>query len=84
MKLKKTSALQSEKIKSQYYVGIFLISLSTLLLEFSLTRVLSVSLWYHFAFMVISVALLGFGVSGVVLSLSKKLNIVKPDKLLAV
>ncbi len=73
MILKTTSSLRAEKIRSTYYTGIFLISLSTLLLEFSLTRVLSVSLWYHFAFMVISVALLGFGVSGVVLSLSKKL-----------
>lgn len=75
--------LRSEKIKPVYYAGIFLIALSTLLLEFSLTRVLSVSLWYHFAFMVISVALLGFGVSGVVLSLDKKLIRMEPDKLLS-
>lgn len=80
----KTSALRYERIKLSYYVGIFLISLSTLLLEFSLTRVLSVSLWYHFAFMVISVALLGFGVSGVVLSLNKKLNSISTDKLLSI
>ncbi|MDQ3022321.1 MAG: hypothetical protein M3R36_17385 [Bacteroidota bacterium] len=84
MNLKKTSSLRSEKIKSSNYIGIFLIALSTLLLEFSLTRVLSVSLWYHFAFMVISVALLGFGVSGVVLSLSKKLNTINTDKILAI
>lgn len=73
-----------EKIKASDYAGIFFISLSTLLLEFSLTRVLSVSLWYHFAFMVISVALLGFGISGVVLSLSKKLNEMHADKLLSI
>ncbi len=72
-----------EKIKPSYYAGIFLIALSTLLLEFSLTRVLSVSLWYHFAFMVISVALLGFGVSGVILSLYKKLNSFDVDKILS-
>lgn len=84
MSLKTTSTLRSEKIKSSYYIGIFLIALSTLLLEFSLTRVLSVSLWYHFAFMVISVALLGFGVSGVVLSISKKINTFNTDKLLSV
>ncbi|MBK8550352.1 MAG: hypothetical protein IPL53_04525 [Ignavibacteria bacterium] len=84
MNQKTTSALRSEKIKSTYYIGIFLIALSTLLLEFSLTRVLSVSLWYHFAFMVISVALLGFGVSGVVLSISKKINTFNTDKLLSV
>lgn len=84
MNLKTTASLHSERIKSAYYIGIFLIALSTLLLEFSLTRVLSVSLWYHFAFMVISVALLGFGVSGVVLSLNKKLNTINADKLLSV
>jgi hypothetical protein len=80
----KTSSPRSEKIKPVYYAGIFLIALSTLLLEFSLTRVLSVSLWYHFAFMVISVAMLGFGVSGVVLSLNKKLNTLESGKLLSV
>lgn len=77
------STLHSEKIKPAYYAGIFLIALSTLLFEFSLTRILSVSLWYHFAFMVISVALLGFGVSGVVLSLNKRLNTIDTDKLLS-
>ncbi|MEP7146514.1 MAG: class I SAM-dependent methyltransferase, partial [bacterium] len=84
MNLKSHSNYHSEKIRLTYYAGIFLISLSTLLLEFSLTRVLSVSLWYHFAFMVISVALLGFGISGVLLSLSKKLNTINPEKLLSI
>jgi hypothetical protein len=81
MSAKKVS-LNSENVQGSYYAGIFLISLSTLLLEFTLTRILSVSLWYHFAFMIISVALLGFGVSGVVLSLSKKLKQIKTDRLL--
>lgn len=49
-------------------VGIFLLALGTLLLELALTRVLSVALWYHFGFLVISTALLGFGASGVVLA----------------
>lgn len=84
MKLKNTRTLLSEKIKTSYYIGIFFIALSTLLLEFTLTRVLSVSLWYHFAFMIISVALLGFGISGVVLSLNKKLNNIDADKLLSI
>jgi len=43
-------------------------------LELSLTRVLSVALWYHFGFLVISTALLGFGTSGVVLALWKRLR----------
>lgn len=78
----KRFSLNSERVQGSYYAGIFLVALSTLLLEFTLTRVLSVSLWYHFAFMIISVALLGFGVSGVVLSLNEKLRNYKTDKLL--
>lgn len=76
--------IKPEKIQTPYFIGIFLISLATLLLEFSMTRVLSVSLWYHFAFMIISVALLGFGVSGVVLTISKKISSIKTDKLLTI
>src|SRR5690242_15965653 len=59
----------STPINIRHYLGLFLISLATLLLELSLTRVLSVSLWYHFGFLVISTALLGFGASGVTLAL---------------
>ncbi|MBM4422419.1 MAG: hypothetical protein FJ030_03375 [Chloroflexi bacterium] len=46
--------------------GVFLIASSVLTLEISLTRVFSVTLWYHFAFMAISVALLGSAAAGVV------------------
>lgn len=53
----------------RHYAGIFLLSFGTLLLELALTRVLSVALWYHFGFLVISMALLGFGASGVTLAL---------------
>jgi len=61
-------------IRWHHFTGITLLSFATLLLELSLTRVLSVSSWYHFGFLVISTALLGFGVSGVVLSLWKNLR----------
>jgi len=61
-------------IGRQHYVGIFLLSFATLLLELALTRVLSVANWYHFGFLVVSTALLGFGASGVALSLWKKLR----------
>ena len=58
----------------RYYLGISLISAATLLLELSLTRVISVAHWYHFSFLVISTALLGFGASGVTLSVWSKLR----------
>jgi len=35
-------------ISVRHYAGIFLLSLATLLLELSLTRVLSVALWSHY------------------------------------
>src|SRR5438309_12017045 len=45
--------------------GIGLSSFSALLLELGLTRLFSVVLFYHFAFLAISVALLGLGAGGV-------------------
>ncbi len=41
------------------YAGLFLVSLTTLLYEVLLTRIFSVIMWYHFAFMAISVAMFG-------------------------
>ena len=49
------------------YLGIFLISAATLLFEISLTRVFSVFFFHHFAFLIISTALFGFGLSGIFL-----------------
>ena len=72
------------KVSVHHLSGIFIISFATLLLELSLTRVLSVSLWYHFGFLIISTALLGFGAAGVTLSVSKRLRQDSPlDKTLA-
>ena len=62
--------------------GLFAIAAATLMLQVSWTRVLSVSLWYHFAFLVISTAMLGFGISGVVLTLSERLAKAAPQKAL--
>lgn len=50
------------------YIGVGLISAATLILQIALTRIFSVALWYHFAFLSVSVALLGFGASGSILS----------------
>lgn len=44
--------------------GVFVTALATLLAELALTRLFSVVLFYHFAFMAISVALLGLGAGG--------------------
>jgi hypothetical protein len=56
------------------YAGVFLVSAATLILEIALTRIFSFALWYHFAFMSVSAALLGFGASGVAASSSRRLR----------
>ncbi len=53
------------------YAGIFAVSAATLLFQVTFVRIFSVSIWYHFAFLVVSVALFGIGASGVALSFVK-------------
>ena len=45
--------------------GLGLVSLSMLTLQVALTRVFSLLLWYHFAFLAVALALLGFTAGGV-------------------
>src|SRR5512144_1806380 len=51
------------------YVGIFAVALATLMLEVLLTRITSVSAWYHLAFFVISLAMLGMTAGAVLVFL---------------
>ncbi|MBZ5647835.1 MAG: hypothetical protein LAN37_11515 [Acidobacteriia bacterium] len=52
-------------VRGRLLAGIALVSLASLLLELALTRLFSVILFYHFAFLAISIALLGLGAGGV-------------------
>src|SRR5438309_4160250 len=51
--------------RSRIFLGVSLTTLSVLMLELSLTRLFSATMYYHFAFMAISLALFGSGASGV-------------------
>ena len=51
------------------YACVLLVSAATLLFEIALTRIFAVTQGYHFAFLAISLALLGFGASGTALAL---------------
>jgi hypothetical protein len=55
-----------------FAAGIAISSFAALLLELALTRLFSVVLFYHFAFLAISIALLGLGSGGVFAYLAKK------------
>src|SRR5262245_63270639 len=54
------------------YLGVFLITLSGLMFEIGLTRIYSATIWYHFAFVAVSVALLGWGLGGFALHVLKR------------
>jgi predicted membrane-bound spermidine synthase len=81
----RSKSIGEGELNRRYFLGIFLVSAATLLLELALTRTLAVAIWYHFSFLVISTALLGFGASGVTLSLWTNLRERAPlDKSLSV
>src|SRR5215831_3940360 len=54
---------------SRLDLAIFLISFAVLLTELLLTRIFSVTMFYHLSFMVVSLAMLGFGASGLLVTL---------------
>ena len=54
------------------HLAVFLITLSGLLFEVALTRIYSATIWYHFTFIAVSVALLGWGLGGFAVHLLKK------------
>jgi predicted membrane-bound spermidine synthase len=56
---------RTEIPESTLLTGLGLTSFAALLLELALTRLFSVVLFYHFAFLAISIALLGLGAGGV-------------------
>jgi hypothetical protein len=58
-------------------LAVFLVSASGLMLEVTLTRIFSATIWYHFAFIAISVALFGWGLGGFFLHILKVKEIVK-------
>ncbi len=52
-------------MRDRTLAAVALVSFASLLLELALTRLFSVVLFYHFAFLAISIALLGLGAGGV-------------------
>ncbi|MFQ5503695.1 MAG: hypothetical protein ACE5F1_02730, partial [Planctomycetota bacterium] len=54
--------------------GLFLVSAAILALQVLHMRILSVQMWYHHAFMVLTMAMLGFAVAGTVTTLWPKLT----------
>src|SRR5512136_2636137 len=65
------------------YLSVFMLSASTLAYEIILSRLFSISQFYHFAFMTVSLALLGAGASGTALTVFPALRRGEPARRLA-
>lgn len=57
----------------RFLAGIALVAMAGVGYQVALVRLLSVVLWYHFAFLVVSTAVLGFGLSGMAIVLRPSL-----------
>lgn len=68
---------------SRIVVAIGLLSSATLLFETALIRFLAIAQFYHFAFLVVSLALLGFGASGTLISVFPKIKEIPLEKTLS-
>jgi hypothetical protein len=62
--------------------SVSLLSAAIIAFQLSLIQILSIVQWHHFAYMVISVALLGFGAVGTALSLAKKFFVERAEAIL--
>lgn len=61
--------MQLVQVKYKVLLSIALLSAAIIAFQLVLMQILSIVQWHHFAYMVISVAMLGFGAAGTVLSL---------------
>ena len=59
-------------MKNRIYIGLSLVVCATLMLEILLTRIFSVTMYYHFAFLAVSVAMFGTTVGALIVFLFPK------------
>ena len=66
-------------------IGVCLVSAALLMTELALTRIFSVTMYYHFAFLAISIALFGLSASGVLVYVARRsLQAFRTESLLTV
>ena len=63
--------MRSISLMAFILVSLFILSLSVLLFELTLTRIFSIILWYNYAFMAISVAFFGLGIGSLLIHITK-------------
>ena len=63
--------MRSTSLLGFLLASLFILSLSVLLFELTLTRIFSIILWYNYAFMAISVAFFGLGIGSLLIHVAK-------------
>ena len=66
-----TTRLRTEGAAGPPLIAVALISAAALAYEILLMRLFSIVFWYHFAYMIISLALLGYGAAGALLTMAR-------------
>ena len=64
------------------HLSLALVSAALLAFQIALLQILATSQWHHFAYLVISIALLGFGAAGTLLALTRRWMIARQAQLL--
>jgi hypothetical protein len=64
------------------HLALALVSAALLAFQIALLQILATSQWHHFAYLVISIALLGFGAAGTILSLTRHWMVARQAQLL--
>ena len=62
------AATREAALPRRLLAAVLLVSLAVLMLQIVLNRIFSFTIWYHFAYISISLALLGFGAAGSLLA----------------
>jgi spermidine synthase len=68
---------KNREISLNTLMGVFFVAFSTLMFEIVLTRIFSVTLWYHFSFMSVSIAMFGLSVGGIIIYLKPETYILE-------
>jgi hypothetical protein len=68
----RSSALAPEASDTPPLAAVAMLSAAALGYEILLMRLFSIILWHHFAYMMISVALLGYGAAGTFVALARR------------
>lgn len=64
---------QVQRVATPLGIGLFLVSAAVLALQVLLTRILSVQMWHHHSYMVVTMTLLGFAVAGAIVTVRPRL-----------